>query len=297
MGFNKFSEYSNVNFSLLDSFIPEEKAKEKYFNNLYKHFHSLFKESKDIDFLLWDLRIKKSLKEIYTSASFYCESEIALKNKNMSSYYFLSYYSIFHAFWSVLYLDPTMKLEHLIEMTHDKIKKNFISLYSKGRRQIITSNIEEEFELLKFYREYYSYSMPFNEFFSDKTELQQPSKFLKNRLMHCYQIASLLSNIIEKCSRKFNNGYGRLSSENLTEFNYWFNRVNGKPHPFKENQFLFDPSDEYMKSDFYENMAGQPHSFSIHLEHFMDEFGMYSSDYVNYDIISGANKLVFKSIS
>lgn len=296
-GFSKHSNYCNVNFDLLDSYITEESARDKYYNNIYNLFHTLFKNSKDIDFILWDVRIQKSLKEIYTSASFYCESDIALKDKNMSSYFFLSYYSLFHAFLSVLYLDSTMSLNQLFEMAHNKVKMNFINLYCKGKRKIISPDIGKEFELLRFYREYYSYSMPFNEFFSDLKDLNRPDQFLKNRLMHCFQIACLLSNVIENSSHKFNNGLGRLSAENLPEFEMWFNKINGKPHPFKPNLYLLDPSDKFMKSDFYTSMAGQPNCFSIHLEHFMDEFGMYVSDYINSKVVSEANRLVFKSIS
>ncbi len=295
-GFKQYSQYSNVNFNLLDSYLSEQSSRDKYYNNIFKLFHTLFKDSKDIDFILWEVRILKSLKEVYTSALFYCESEVALKGKNLSSYFFLSYYSLFHAFLSVLYLDSTMSLDQLFEMTHDKVKKNFINLYCKGKREIISPDIEKEFELLKFYREYYSYSMPFNEFFSDLKDLKQPDQFIRNRLMHCFQIASLLSNIIENSSHKFNHGIGRLSTGNYKEFEMWFNRVNGKPHPFKPNQYLLDPSDKYVKGDFIKSMAGQPNCFSIHLEHFMDEFGGYSTDNINTDVVGEANKLVFRSI-
>jgi hypothetical protein len=64
----------------------------------------------------------------------------------------------------------------------------------------------------------------------------------------------------------------------------------------KENEFLLDPSDRWMISDFYKSMAGRPNCFSIHLEHFMDEFGMYDSEYRNIDIISAANRFVYDSI-
>jgi hypothetical protein len=106
-----------------------------------------------------------------------------------------------------------MSLDQLFEMTHDKVKKNFVSLYCNGIREIIHPVIEQEFELLQFYREYYSYSMPFNEFFSDITELKKPTDFIRNRLMHCYQIACLLSNIIDNSSKKF--GIGELTESNI----------------------------------------------------------------------------------
>jgi hypothetical protein len=60
----------------------------------------------DEDVIKWDLRLHRSLKGLFASAACYLESRIAHAGQNWTSYYFLLYYSLFHAFLSNVLLAP-----------------------------------------------------------------------------------------------------------------------------------------------------------------------------------------------
>lgn len=297
MAFQDLSEYVNVNFDRLDKFIPDTVKQKQYYQIQYNHYNKLFKASNDLAILLWDIRLQKALKEVFTSASFYIESLFCMQNNYLNSYFYLSYYSLFHAILSVLYLEPSLQIKDVFQIGHEKAINQFCSFYCKGKKQIMSDEIQKEFSLLRYYREYYSYSMPFNEFFSEIEGLKRPDDFLRERLMHCFQIASLLSNIMEKASRKYNDGIGNITSGNYKDFNEWFDKISGKPNPLNEKEYLLNFSDKLFKGHFLSGRGGQIWCFAIHLEHFHDEFNTYSSPYRNPELAVKTIRFVYEALS
>jgi hypothetical protein len=298
MKFETLSDYSNVNFSKLNAFLTDDKQKMKYYENLSQQCAAVMKSASNIEIALWDLRIQKSLKQVFTSASFFIESKFALKNNCLTSHYFLSYYALFHAFTSVLWVDPIISIGKIVEMPHDKVKNNFVSNYAKGKRQIITADIEQEFEMLKFYREYYSYSMPFNAFFSDVPDLKKAEDFLEDRLVHCFQIATLLSNIWEKSFEKYGKGKPRLTIANWREIDDWFYKVFCKPHPIKKEDYVVEFTDHVIRSDMRNAKGGYLYSFSILLEHCYDQFNCYANaDGIEYPFAREITTFLFDAIA
>ena len=127
MAFEEHSPYSTSNFSYLNKRLNDETEVARYYAKWMEKYSIIFKNSKAKTIIDWDVRTSKSLKEVFTSASFYCESQLAKKCNSWSAFYFLSYYSLFHALLANVYLLPGERLETLSEITHTKLINVFYS--------------------------------------------------------------------------------------------------------------------------------------------------------------------------
>ncbi len=153
MAFEEFSSYGGANFNLLNIRVKDKKDQEKYINGWKQRYAKVFKEGEEDQAFLWSIRVYKALKEIFTSSSFYLESLIAKESRSWTGFYFLSYYSLFHAVRSCVTLIPEESIEHLSKITHSKIINVFNSHFCQKAPNIISAKITEFFNLLKFLRE------------------------------------------------------------------------------------------------------------------------------------------------
>jgi len=274
MSFEDHSQYFVSNFSHLNRRLGSEKEISSYQSKWIEKYTGVFKHCKARTTIDWDVRTSKSLKEVFTSASFYMEAQLAKKSNSWSAFYFLSYYSLFHALLANVYLLPEEKLESLSEITHSKLINVFYSTFSNAKPNIINGKIKELFELLKYAREYYSYQMPFNDFLYSHKEINRPDIRLPYFLRCCFQLASLHSEIIEKAFQKHGKvvrGAAQLHSYKKETFM----RAHSRRHPIT-NKYLLDPSDEFRIKELISGSS--PTSFVINLEHYYDEFRSYIGD-------------------
>lgn len=269
MGFEKYSD-SFINFALLNKNLDSSKQG-AYYHKWKKRYDNITPDERLI--IEWDIRNRKALKEIATSATFFIEAELVRKSNCYSAYYFLSYYSLFHAMLSTLYLNDEIKLSALVELPHNKVQNHFVNNFRPKRDPILSNDIDSHFTLLKSLREYYSYSMPMNEFFH-LSDFELPEDFLEDDIKQCFQLTSLHSLIVSNSLKGVLKPH-ELNEEHWHYFDEWFRKVNAKKHPFGES-YILDPSDRNVINEIVRYGFGLQH-ITIDLEHFLDEFKTYQS--------------------
>jgi len=196
MSFNDYSDYG-FQFNRLDFHLPNTDSQKKYYDRWMQKYSNLFKYDNYLS-MEWDLRCRKCLREIFSSATFFLEAQKNLENRCFSSYYFCLYYSLFHAIYSAVFLDSECSIEKLLHVTHKNIIKLFISAFANTKNDILSHNIEATFSKLKYRREYYSYVTPFNNLFDYQKDLEE----LQEILLDCYQLSAFQSLMVEESHRK-----------------------------------------------------------------------------------------------
>jgi hypothetical protein len=273
MSFEAHSKYSSTRFSLLNERLNSESAIDRYYSKWTEKYAAVFKGCKARTAIDWDVRTSKSLKEIFTAVAFYVEAQACKKLNAWSAFYFLSYYSLFHALLANVYLLPEEQLQSLSEITHTKLINVFYSTFANSKPKIMNGEVKSLFEVLKWTREYYSYQMPFNDFLYSHNDLNKPDARLEYYLRASFQLASLHSEIIEKSFQK----HGKVVRGAAQLHNYkkqTFMRANARKHPVTD-KYILDPSDEYRIRDLISGSV--PTSFIVNLEHYCDEFRSYVS--------------------
>lgn len=131
---------------------------------------------------------------MYNSSQMLIEAK---RNKEVGciiGHFFLCYYALFHAMQSLLFLNPNLDSEKVLDLSHNEVKKYFEDFYCKGNNSIMPPEIIDIFVVLKEYRELYSYTMPFNNPQNVMIEMEH----LEYYITLCFQLLSLKSFIIYK---------------------------------------------------------------------------------------------------
>lgn len=212
MDFKNTKSYSN-NFESLILNMPSLNDQQQYCNRWLKHYADIIKNSDKIGFIDWEIRSWKSIKEIYASAIFYKEAEYAYANRCMSSYYFLLYYSLFHAMWSTLCYSVNINIETLLQLTHQNLGNSFKNTFCTGNNAIVKEEIYTTFTQLKLLREYYSYTPPLNL----SLYKEEYIKKLDECLTQCFQLSNLHSFLLEKSFQK-HGCIQKISTSNEREY-------------------------------------------------------------------------------
>ena len=144
MAFERFNKGIYSNFSYINRNIINYELQQKYYEKRMQEYSVVSKRNNKVDILEWAIRIRKSLKEIFTSALFYCESEKSKEYGCFASTYYLRYYSLFHAMLSNLFLDEKQSINELMETTHTKVVNCFQSNYCTNKFPIINNKIKED---------------------------------------------------------------------------------------------------------------------------------------------------------
>ena len=271
MAFEDYTKYVSSNFDHLNARVTSLADQKKYIETWKGKYSSHFKASPPEEAFLWNIRLHKGLKGLFSSSTHYQESLIAKESKCWSSFYFLSYYSLFHAFLSCVYLLPSEELRNLSEINHSKLLNIFKSHFCSEKPNIIDEKVCELFSVLKYLREYYSYHMPPNHFLYEHKDNVKPDKVLPEYLKACFQLASLLSELVESSFDKHHKEISdRYSYYQFVREHYCL--VNSRKHPIT-NQHLLHYVDDVRLREAFEYPAPVP--FVIELEHFTDEFGHY----------------------
>ncbi len=272
MAFERFSKYCNTNFGLLNGNMLDEKNQQMYYERWMRRYAELFKDNNEKIIIEWDLRIRKAMKEVLTSASFYVESTCTYKSNCFSASYYLMYYSLFHAMLSSLWLDNEQTIDNLVVINHSKVANCFFNNFCKPNQLLISNEIRDLWEDLRFLREYYSYNMPLNDMFDETLDIEKPSVKLKNNITQCFQVTSLHSIMLENSFKKHSRTV-KINDENWVFFWNLHEKVNGKKHP-KKQTYLLDPADKYARSELIQYACGIE-CITSDIEHYFDEFRGY----------------------
>lgn len=199
MSFNKYYKIRGFSYNTkeIDECIRVENEQNNYYSEWVRNYKRVFDKCPVDDIGQWFIRYEKSTWEIYTSATLLLEARCNLNNKCFASFYFNMYYSLFHAIYSLLYMNPFIKLDKLFRMSHSQLFKNFKSYYT-GTNSMFGQNEIDLFENLKYKREYYSYNVPFNLVFSE----MQPDYYKTEKAIRAiFQATAFHINIASRCSR------------------------------------------------------------------------------------------------
>ena len=271
MGFEDYTLYRTSNFSCLNERVTVQKEQKKYIESWKSKYTKLFKTSPPEENFIWNIRVHKALKGIFSASAMYEESLIAKESRSWTSFYFLSYYSLFHSFLSCAYLLPSEDIDKLSEITHTKLLNVFKSNFVNAKPKIIDSTICTAFSIFKYLREYYSYHMPPNHFLYEHKDNMKPDEVLPHYLKSCFQLASLHSELIEA---SFDKHHKKIHDRN-TYYSFvreYYCKTNSRKHPITKKHLLHYVDEVRLKETF-EFPAPVP--FVIEFEHFRDEFGLY----------------------
>jgi hypothetical protein len=274
MGFARFSAYHRDGFDLLDAAFPTDREQAKYHDRWRSKYTTAMKAFTPEDIIRWDLRLYRSLKGLFASASCYLESQAARVAQNWTSFYFLSYYALYHALLSNVFLDPEETFKATWEITHSKCINVAVSAFQMRSQALIKTDLRAHFEVLRYAREYYSYQMPFNDFLVDDADLATAIEELPELLRLCCQSASFHSVMIEASARKA--GVFATSTKDHVPFLFeHFNAISAPEHPIT-GSYILDPSDRHALDERI-RLGCELNCFLVVFEHFFDEFGTYSN--------------------
>lgn len=287
MSFMDFSSY-RFEFNRLDAKLKSLDDQKKYHDKWMKKYARIFKcEETSLVAIEWDLRCRKALREIFSSATFYIEAKKNLEMACFSSYYFCLYYSLFHAIYSSIFLDVESDINKLLNVTHKNIINIFISAFGNSKADIMTRDINDLFVDLKYKREYYSYVTPFNNIFNYEEDVEK----LRHILLECYELTSFHSLMIEKSYCK---NIGKITKFNnvdeVYEFNELFHRLFAKKDEIGKNRL--DSSCKFLQKELLQ-YGFSPQYIALDLEHQFDEFHTYDRFYHD---ISNTNALKVSDI-
>lgn len=274
ISFKIFSDYC-YSFGMLDSEMPNLKEQEKYHNRWMQKYATIFKNADSSIGIEWDLRCRKALKEMFSSAMLYTECKKNLEMCCFSSYYFCLYYSMFHAIKSVLFFDTNTTIDKLLDKTHSSTIDTFAGAFANSKKDVLNKEVKMLFEEFKFKRECYSYQTPFNNLFNYEEDLQK----LEKVLVQCYQLGSFHSLMVEKSYKKHNGHIIKLTdSDERNRFIILFNKIFSKKD--LNGCYVLEDSCENLKNELL-RYGCLPIYIALDLEHELDEFHTYDSFYKN----------------
>lgn len=279
MSFSEFSSYRYV-FNRLDEKLKNLDDQKKYYDKWMQKYGEVFGKGENLDSIEWDLRCRKSLHEIFLSATFFIEACETFEMKCFSSFHFCAYYSLFHALCSSLFLDINSHIGGLASFrgwdfrSQREIIRRFVSAFCNKNTDIMTNDIEYLFDDLKYKQEYYSHSSSFDYMHECEEDLEK----LEQILLDCYQLSSFHSLMVEKSYHK---NIGRVIQfadlDEERKFDKLFYRLFSKQYKIGEERL--EPSCEFLKSKLLQN-GFSPEYISLDLEHQFDEFHKYKWSYI-----------------
>lgn len=283
MGFDSINQYHLGNFDGIKEKLNTDKAQDIYYQKWMSNYSQMFKTSNDLDVIDWKVREWRAIKEIYASAILYKEAQFSLGNRCISSYYFSTYYSIFHAMLSAICMDTNITLEQISHINHLKVGNQFKNTYCHGKNSILSEDIFVFFGKAKYLREYYSYTPPLNMSFYDSSYIEN----LKQFVVQCFQLTNLQSLILEKsnmhgCSTKI------TTMEQHLHVLQSFDKLVSKPSIDNNNEHVLDPADLNARNDIL-NYGIDFQFIVLQLDHTYDEFRLYDDSPDFFDTDNGIN--------
>lgn len=188
MSFNYYYDGFGFRFNTtyIDACIPDEKQQKEYCKIWTEKYKKCFAGATPDDMGEWLIKSQKSIWEIYSSATILTEAECNLNNNCFVAFYFCLYYALFHAMYSLLFIAPDIQLDILYRISHATLLNSFKDHYT-GKNGMFDETAIEQFENLKYKREYYSYNSPLNLVFPDADdELKRTKKLILSLFQTMY---------------------------------------------------------------------------------------------------------------
>ncbi|AJZ64172.1 hypothetical protein OI25_6112 [Paraburkholderia fungorum] len=296
-GFENFFEYVS-SYIHLNINLDDDVSCRRYHDEWMGRYKSAIEKWTRYDVTIWSVRCRQALKLSFSATYFALAAKEAQKNKVLASKYYLSYYSMLHAMWAVLFLHPDLSLDAVTDITHSKIANFFHASFTQKKKGIITYNAKEMAENLRFMREYYSYRMPLNYPFGRAENISKTDIHLGGFVKQSIQLANLHSHILRKAAEKQGmSGAACVPSEQHDIFRRDFFRINGKEHPTSDLNLL-DPADSVARDE-YLTRGCDLVPLSIGYEHMYDEFMTYADggdELPENEIIRETRSLVYGAL-
>lgn len=284
--FEKYFEGCRSDFKYLEEGISEQEA-DKYYSHWMGKYKNYFKENTKIKTIDMGNRCLRAKREIITSASMFEEAKTAQKCGCISATYFLTYYSLFHAMWAVIFLNCDID-KSVAELTHSKLKKIFSDYYARGHFFNIDmpSFINECCNM----REIFSYNVPYN--MIDKAV---DIDVLEQILLKCFQLAHLHSYMLAKRTTLVT-----ITKDHFSTILETYKLYNARKDT--NHIVILDPAEENQLHEIFKyGIRITP--FDVELAHDWDEMGYsdslkdkFDEDLV-YNIKSKAISMVYKAIT
>lgn len=277
----KFEDRFNLyyaNLKKLDTHLVGKNIEDDYYIKWKNTYKKYFKEKNQKVLNCLGIRIYRAKKEMFCSTQIFFEALESRDNGCLVAYYYLCYYSLLHAMQAVLFLNINIVDNRVIELSHNNIKKYFEDYYCKGGKAIISQDIIKEFEKLKLYREFYSYTMPFNYCGVEKIETDK----IKEYLEICFELTNMHSIIIFEVRKTGVETRDKL--EIYKDVKRFFYECSSKVNP-NTKEMLLDEADKAAFSEMINKGIDYTY-ISLGFDHDFDEFGGYSTDAesdVNYN--------------
>ena len=147
-------EYGTI--SEIDRF--EYKELDKFCNNIYQKYCSIFVHLSYVGKVKWILRTYFAAKKILLSAIFFTQAQY-IDDKNLFNLkHYTMYYSLFNALSANIILAPYFELKLVMNISHKRIFMDIENFFI--RKNIFPSSMLTVFNELRFMRELYSYHLP-----------------------------------------------------------------------------------------------------------------------------------------
>ena len=214
------------NFELLELSLSEDEAN-KYYSDWIKKYKAYFKVDCEERTIIMANRSLRARREIISSAILLEEARISHDNGCISATYFLTYYSLFHAMWSVIFLNTDLK-NSVSEISHQRLMNLFCDYYT--RNNFFDMNMKTYILNMKDMREFFSYNVPFN-MIGDSIDFD----LVELTVLKCFQLANLHNAMLVECTNLV-----KISEENIYSISEYFELFNGRT---KDNgEIVRDPS-------------------------------------------------------
>lgn len=288
VGLERHIEYAS-NFFHLNKALGGEQACADYFHRWRNRYLKVMKTWTALDTAIWCVRMRRSLKEAYTATYFALSAQHARRERLDETYYYLSYYAVFHGMWAVLLLHPEHRTEFVAQISHDKLGNIFSAEFCRGPTPIMSYDMRELVPALRFLREYYSYNMPMNH--PDAEHLPFGVASTGGIVKHCLQLANLHSHIVQNASQAAERFSTKVTPDLTTEFIGAYRLLSTRRLP-KGGLLPLEPSDS---NNFHELLERgcELYAHSIMQEHFDDEFMNYGDPDVQSPIVAETRSKVW----
>ena len=241
---NTISEFEFLEQSL------DEKEAEAYYVKWMRKYREYFKTDCEVKTIIMANRSIRARREIITSAILFEEAKATHASGCVSATYFLTYYSLFHAMWSVLFLNSDVD-NNIHTVTHEKLKNLFCDYYT--RNNFFDINMKEYILNLRDMREFFSYNVPFN-MIGDPIDFQM----LELILLKCFQLTNLHNGMLVECT-----GFINTTGNNIWQIETYFEMFNERRK--NDGKKVEDPAEH--------NQLKEMFKYGVRITNYEVEFG------------------------
>lgn len=286
MVFEDYMKYS-CNLSVLSEYAKQKGIVESYFGQLKGKYREFFKNSSNIQQVKYAIRMYRTQKEMLCSAQMLAEAQQSKENGCVIGFFFLCYYALFHAMQANLFMNINISDDEILQLSHSKVESYFEDFYCKGKKSIMSHEIIDFFQILKGFREMYSYDMPFNNPENINVDIEKLTYFIRL----CFQLCSLNSLVISQIRVAVG-----VHGEEWQEVKKYFSECCYKKN-LVTGEIINDIADKAFLKEMITYGGVDIMPFSVIADHHFDEYGGYDSnilDKMGFNNVDKVRSAAFK---